>query len=933
MSKYAKVPWHTMAEDELIQKLKSDRYRGMSSKMARKRRERLGENGLFLPFRSTLKDALYAVLRDVPLLLLFLICLIALCFRLWRTVICVLFVLLLSSTLTVIAYAKTRRIRESMSAYNVPQVTLIRSGKRYLAKASALVPGDLIQLEAGDIVPADLRILQCSPDILVRTLRTVQNGEMQYDEPTAKRADIVYPADGDENDVLMRENMLFAGSQIVSGQLTGMVVTAGTDTYHGALYGANALAAEVGEMPYLARMRRYGNRYSLLMCAMLLPATLIGLLFGRGTGLFDIFLVVLSLAVASMSEQLMVMGRIVAACGVVRAALPYRRGCAAIFKRYDATDKIARLSDVILTDMSALSDGIPHPYAIFTDGTMYDVTDARPAVVRFYTLAYLYGQCSERSAMTALHADVREDATEALLQGVSELTELLSFDTESLRIRTVSASLAKDGSQDAEVVLRMRDGESRNVRIMCTEDEGLLELCQRCTQGDRTVPMDDEKKLLLQDACARLRCDGCRLLLYATRNEKGSTTFEGLIALRESLDTEALEKINDLSRHHVRVSFVLPGLTAHQLTVLRQCGLLADGEQPRSISGLSDDAICRTYRECPSAVYVGADADALEALLRGCREKLTVTAAMGLQSCQAHSAADLQITYEDTPFRSDGSNGASKPMQLSPRQDRLRCVRRAKDADIAVSSLLLRRGENTVETLEALVSAVRTARVIEKNMALMLQYMLVAQFLRMTPVLLSLFFGTTLLSASMILISGMWLDLGFILLLAFRRGGYDELLLPAKSAKLFDNPIRERPDRVCAAVLTGITVLILSAILRAAGPLAHDGAQALFVFTSLLLTQTMSILLFYFGGSERDERPIRAQLPILGMLFLILLPPLLLLCLPGFAGLLQCAPMSPLVLLLSLLSMLIYALLCFACARMRFKMRRLIRKYFPVQKG
>ena len=934
MSKFATVAWHTLSEGEMVQKLKSDRYRGMSSKMARKRRERLGENMLFLPARSTWQDAIKAVLRDVPLLLLFLVCLIALCFQLWRTVICVLFVLLLSSALTVTAYAKTCRIRESMSAYSSPQVTLIRSGKRYLSKASALVPGDLIWLQQGDIVPADLRILQCSDDFLVRTLRAVHDGDMQYDAPVAKRAEHVYEADTDESDVLLRENMLFAGSIVEAGEMMGMIVTTGTDTYHGALRGANALAAKVGEMPYLARMRSYGNRYSILMCAMLLLATLIGLLFGNGTGLFEIFLIVLSLAVASMSEQLMVMGRIVAACGVVRAALPSRRGCAAIFKRYDATDKVARMSDVILTDMSALTDGTPHPYAIFTDGRMYDVTDAsQPPVLRFYTLAYLYGRCCEAATGMTVQTSAAQDDLVPLLHGVEELTELLSFDTESLRIRTVSASLAKDASREAEVVLRMRDGESRGVRILCAEDEGMLDACERCTQGDHTVLMTDDRKRLLQDACARLRRDGCRLLLYATRSEQGTTIFEGLIALRDALDGEAMEKIHDLARHHVRVTWMLPEASAHELAVLRQCGLLADGEMPISVEGLTEEQLCRIYREQPHPVYVGATDEMLTSLLRDCREQHTITATLGLRPGEAANAADLQLTYEDTPFRSDSSIGVGKPVQLSAKEEQRRCVKRAPNTGIWASSLLLRRGDKTVETLDGLISAVRTARAVEKNMALMLQYMLVTQFLRMTPVLLSLFFGTTLLSASMILISGMWLDFGFVLLLAFRRGGYDELLLPARGAKLFETPIRERPDRVCAALLTGVAVLILSLVLRVAGPLAPDGTQMLFVFTSLLFTQTMAILLFYFGGSERDERPIHAQLPILGMLFLILLPPLLLLCFPGFSELLQCAPMSLLILMLAILSMPIYALLCFVCARLRFKMRRWIRKYFPVQKG
>jgi magnesium-transporting ATPase (P-type) len=237
---------------------------------------------------------------------------------------------------------------------------------------------------------------------------------------------------------------------------------------------------------------------------------------------------------------------------------------------------------------------------------------------------------------------------------------------------------------------------------------------------------------------------------------------------------------------------------------------------------------------------------------------------------------------------------------------------------LAHADLLVRRTGARSGALDGLLGAVRTARAIERNMALMLQYMLVTQFLRMTPVLVALLFGNLSLSAPLILAGGLWVDLGFILLLAFRRGGEEELLISAKSERLFESPIRERPDRVIGAALCGVVILLLRLILRNS-LLLTPGADVTFVFLSLLTVQTTAILLFYFGGNEKDSRPLTAQLPVLGTLLLILLLPLLLLCSPQIAALCSCAPITLPILAAALVQALIYPALCYGCAALRVR--------------
>jgi Ca2+-transporting ATPase len=157
-------PWHALSIDELCELLHTDRYYGLTNKLAKKQRERFGENTLFSPIRSKPADAFRWVLRDAPLMLLLLLCVVALCFSMWRAVVCVLAILGVSITLTVTAHTKTQHIKESMNALSIPRCEIIRGGKVMIAKANTIVVGDCLRLHAGDRVPADVRLVSCDAD-------------------------------------------------------------------------------------------------------------------------------------------------------------------------------------------------------------------------------------------------------------------------------------------------------------------------------------------------------------------------------------------------------------------------------------------------------------------------------------------------------------------------------------------------------------------------------------------------------------------------------------------------------------------------------------------------------------------------------------------------------------------------------------------------
>src|SRR5262249_48699521 len=123
----------------------------------------------------------------------------------------------------------------------------VRGGETRMISADQLVPGDVVLLESGDKVPADLRLTE------VKNLRTEEAALTGESVPTDKATDPV-PANATLGD---RESMAFSGTMVVSGRATGVVVATGSETELGRI---NALLASVSalETPLLRQIKTFG---------------------------------------------------------------------------------------------------------------------------------------------------------------------------------------------------------------------------------------------------------------------------------------------------------------------------------------------------------------------------------------------------------------------------------------------------------------------------------------------------------------------------------------------------------------------------------------------------------------------------------------------------------------------------------------------------
>ena len=885
--------WHQMTVEQVEKQLKTDLERGLTPKICRTRMERFGRNELFIPEPISVKGCIARILSDTSLLVLLFICLVSLCFGRFQAALTVLFVLAISCTVSIVAYVKTNRIKESMSAYSAPRIRVLRGGQELLCDAAAIVPGDVLLLREGDVIPCDARLAASDATFCVLSYQFDEKGDISY-VPTPKDAGVIYDEEGNEP-IFKRANMVYAGSVVHQGEAVAIATETGEATCLARYVGSHSLAMQVGDPAYLKPMRRYMNRYSIIMCALILPVTIIGIFAGQGNlDIFDVLLLILSLVVSSMGEQALSMGRIICACSIIRACYGTDRKDAAIIKNYNALNDLCRVDELFLFGKSALSDGKMHPYAAYTaEGLSIGHKMKNSAVAQLYETVYRYERCIAENGI------VNEDDVlnaVAWTSAVDELGELLAFDCARADIRTVSLVPVPVAPEWVEVTMRRaKDQSERRFRIhRCTQPEPLLR-CNASNKGGKTVILDSAERQMLFDVFCHLKNQGMDVCAYV-REERGYVIFEGILACREAFDPDLRETRRVLEESHVRVSLFLDNESPSYINYLMSAGWIESEKEVVYASTVRDHGKTLADVFGKKRVFLGFSEEEIVEQIDVVRGTGKVTASLGLRQSKATltNPADVSFCCESRMYDTDmpAQEQVEAVSAGAPNEDQF--VRRCAD-------VLIRRAGPEGGGLSGIAGAVYTARSISFRMMLTLQYLLVAQMLRVTLVIVPLLFGWLTISPALLLISGVWVDLAYILVCAVHHCSHDVLRDVPDHDRFFKAPLRSRPDWVVATVICGLFTVLSAWIMKGVGAAPQSGGLSLFIFLSLLSAQTCLLLCLLRTVGSFVKR-LRAHASAILILLILLAMLAFVLLIPPVADWFGASGMSVIVVLISLLS-------------------------------
>ena len=323
---------HAAPASESLAALKGDAVLGLTDEEAALRLEKYGPNRLPAPkgrhpvlrFLSHFHNVLIYVLIGAGLVTALL--------QHWIDTAVILAVVIVNA---LIGYIQEGRAEQAMAAIRnmlSPHASVLRGGHRLTVEGEALVPGDIVLLEAGDKVPADLRVIQANN---LQVQEAILTGESL---PVSKQIEPV-AADVPLGD---RKSMLFSGTLVAAGTARGVVTATGKNTEIGRISG---LLGDVQTLSTPLMIQIAG--FARWLTVMILLISLVLLIFGYFVDHFafiDVFMAVVSLAVAAIPEGLPAVLTITLAVGVQAMA---RRN--AIVRRLPAIETVGSVS-VICTD-------------------------------------------------------------------------------------------------------------------------------------------------------------------------------------------------------------------------------------------------------------------------------------------------------------------------------------------------------------------------------------------------------------------------------------------------------------------------------------------------------------------------------------------------------------------------------------------------------
>ncbi len=522
--------WHLESE-EAARELASDSRAGLSAEEARLRLGRIGPNQLHetkgaSPLRMFLDqfaDFMIWVLIGAALVSGFL--------QEWVDALAIIAIVILNALLGFIQEYRAEKSLQALKRMAAPFSRAVRTGERISLPSVDIVPGDVIELEAGDRVPADARVVWHTPNFAV--LEAALTGEST---PVLKTRRALNEA---EIPLADRANMLYMGTAAVGGKARALVVETGMATELGRIAGL-IQAVEREATPLQKRLEQFG-KWIIAACFVL-----VGLVFAvnmlRGGRILDMFLTSVSLAVAAIPEGLPAVVTIALALGVQRMVRRH-----VIIRKLPAVETLGCATVICSDKTGTLTKNEMTVRAVVTLRSTYDVTGAgyEPAG-GFERDGLPFAPEGDPDLLAVLRGGVLCNGASLVREGGT--TAIIGDPTEAALLTCAAkAGLDKSVLEEAEpfveeipfdserkrmTILRRGRPDSAFAAYIKGAPDVLLPRCERVLDGGVLRARTDADSARILEANDRLAGRALRVLAVAYR------TFEGLPDLR---DPEAVE--------------------------------------------------------------------------------------------------------------------------------------------------------------------------------------------------------------------------------------------------------------------------------------------------------------------------------------------------------------------------------------------------------
>ena len=557
--------WYLQTSDATLAALTSDQVRGLAQAEVERRLAQYGPNelvekGIKSPWRILLEQ-----LSDAMVIVLIVAAIISGFIGEIQDTIVIIAIIILNAALGVSQEYRAERAIAELKKLAVPNVRVRRDGKLQEVSARALVPGDIIQLEAGNVAPADARLIE------VNGLKVEEAALTGESEAVEKITDAITAADANAVALGDRKNMVFMGTTVSYGRGVAVVAATGMATELGNI--ANLLQAVKQEQtPLQARLARLGKNLAWVALVIIGVVFIVGLttsaevraIWRDGSNVWsslfqskvvqELFLTAISMAVAAVPEGLPAMVTIALALGSRRMLQRH-----ALIRKLPAVETLGSVTTICSDKTGTLTQNLMTVTMLDVAGarrTVDTLEEVRPAIAQ--AEAVVPAAALARSLSILLRGAALCNDTTLSRDETSGETILLGDPTETALVRVASefglpketlearwpriaeAPFTSERKCMTTVHRAPKPADSSNSDVFVLPSDYiaftkgavdvLLERSTKVWLGEERIPIDEDLRRRIQQSNESLAQSGQRVLGLAYRllDEKPGKDVEAL---------------------------------------------------------------------------------------------------------------------------------------------------------------------------------------------------------------------------------------------------------------------------------------------------------------------------------------------------------------------------------------------------------------------
>jgi len=606
--------------------------KGLSNEEVQKRREQFGFNELAEGKRKSALQVFFEQFKDFLVIILIVAALISAFLGEIESTIVIMFVVILNAILGTVQHVKAEQSLNSLKALSSPNAKVLRNGQVIQIPSKEVVVGDILNLDAGDYVPADGRILES---------HSLQINESSLTGESLAVTKDIEPIDNDDVPIGDKINMVFSGSFVTYGRGAVIVTNIGMETEIGKI--ANMLeSAKEKKTPLQVSLDNFGKKLAFII--VIIALIVFGLDIFRGQDLVDSFMFAVSLAVAAIPEALSSIVTIVLAFGTQKMAKEN-----AIVRKLYAVESLGSISVICSDKTGTLTQNKMTVQQVFVDQKVIphdQLTRGNPLQKKFVLMSLL---CND-----SVTRDKKEigDPTEIALVNLGE-----EYQIDELKVREDYPRVGEiPFDSDRKLMSTVNKVENKYVMITKGALDVLLSRMIKVQTSQGNIDFTDEHKRELEKVNQNFSKEGLRVLAFAFKEvaegqtigveDENDLIFVGLTAMMDPPRPESKVAVENCIKAGIKPVMITGDHKITASAIAKQIGILkneSEAIEGFEIEKLTDEQLRQKVQDI--SVYARVSPEHKIRIVKAWQEKGNVVAMTGdgVNDAPALKQADIGI--------------------------------------------------------------------------------------------------------------------------------------------------------------------------------------------------------------------------------------------------------------------------------------------------